>query len=245
MLMVPVRPASVHLCYGFKCIEDLAQAASKVQLADAATDIEHEDKDIYELLGKPLPEGYAMALVVTNEGYKEEVECKAKIAEKIMQGCGGVRLSDDYAHLTYDNTANFNFNTATGGQFCCAAACASVESYPEAYRAIKEIWAKYGIRNGWSCWTCYPNWVQGWTIGYYDYDTQMDDYNAAMFEIQKKGLTIKDSFPYTFHESFEEYIQRIKDCLDPNGIMNPNAWFMVSGSSSRLVDAIELPGSGE
>ncbi|MCL1896989.1 MAG: hypothetical protein FWG03_10650 [Clostridiales bacterium] len=53
---------------------------------------------------------------------------------------------------------------------------------------IKDTWAKHGIRNGWSCWTCYPNWVQGWTIGYYDYDTQMDDYNMAMFEILKTWL---------------------------------------------------------
>jgi len=240
LLMIPVPEASKHLAYGFKTIEDLRDAASDIQLANAATDIEHEDKGIYEILNKPLPEGMEMCLVITNEGYPEEVECKAKIAEDIMKKYGGTELDVSYAHLTYDNTANFNFSTAKDGMFCCAAACADPDSYPDAYRAIKETWDKYNIKNGWSCWTCYPNWNQGWTIGSYDYDTQFDDYQMAMFEINKKGLLIPNSFPYTFHESYEEYIQRMKDCLDPAGIMNPNGWFMVSGAQYRLVDAIEL-----
>jgi len=245
-LMVPVREASKHLAYGFKSVEALRDAASAVQLADAATDIEHEDKDIYEILGMPLPdEGYVMCLVVTNEGYKEEVERKADVAARIMKEHGGTELPVEYAHLTYDNTANFNFSTAKGGMFCCAAACASPGTYPESYWAIKETWDKYNIRNGWSCWTCYPNWNQGWTIGYYDYETQFDDYQMAMFEINKKGLLIENSFPYTFHESYEEYIQKIKDCLDPAGIMNPNGWFMVSGAQYRLVEALEIPGTDE
>jgi FAD/FMN-containing dehydrogenase len=111
------------------------------------------------------------------------------------------------------------------------------------YKIVKDTWAKYGIRNGWSCWTCYPNWVQGWTIGYYDYDTQMEAYNTAMFEIQKQALSIKNSFPYTFTEPFENFVQRVKDALDPNGIMNPGAWFMVSGAQFRLLEAIDLPGA--
>ncbi|MCL1896988.1 MAG: hypothetical protein FWG03_10645 [Clostridiales bacterium] len=58
-------------------------------------------------------------------------------------------------------------------------------------------------------------------------------------------LPVKDSFPYTFTEPFENLLQRIKDCLDPKGIMNPNAWFMVSGAQSRLLEAVELPGDEE
>ena len=241
ILMIPVPPVSKPVCFGFDSVDALAIAASKVQLADAATDIEHEDKDIYELLGMPVQ--YPMVLSITNEGYPEEVECKSAIAARILEENGGHRLPDKYAHLTYNNTANFNFNTASGGQFCCAAACASNESYPEIYRIIKETWAKHGIRNGWSCWTCYPNWVQGWTIGYYDYEKQMDACQTAAFEIMKNGISIKDSFPYTFTEPFENFIQKIKDCLDPLGIMNPNAWFMASGAQFRMIDAIDLPGT--
>jgi FAD/FMN-containing dehydrogenase len=243
LLMIPVTEASKHVCYGFDSMSELAKAASEVQLADAATDIEHEDQDISDLLGMPV--GYPVVLSVTNEGYTEEVERKSAIAAKICEEYGGHVLPDRYSHLTYDNTANFNFVTAKGGMFCCAASCASHESYPEVYQIIKDTWAKHGIRNGWSCWTCYPNWVQGWTIGYYDYDTQMDDFNMAMFEIQKQTLSIKDSFPYTFTEPFENLLQKIKDCLDPNGIMNPGGWFMVSGAQFRLLDAIDLPGTEE
>ena len=244
MLMIPIPEATTHVCYGFDSMADLSKAASKVQLAAAATDIEHEDKDIYELLGMPV-EGCAVVLSVTNEGYQEEVDKKSAVAAAICEEFGGRPLPEKYSHLTWDNTANFNFCTAKGGMFCCAAACASNESYPEIYKNIKDTWAKHGIRNGWSCWTCYPNWVQGWTIGYYDYDTQMEDYNMAMFEIQKMLLPVKDSFPYTFTEPFENLLQRIKDCLDPKGIMNPNAWFMVSGAQSRLLEAVELPGDEE
>ncbi|MCL2757575.1 MAG: FAD-binding oxidoreductase [Coriobacteriia bacterium] len=241
ILMVPKPEVVQPVCFGFDSMEALAQAASKVQLANAATDIEHEDKDIYDLLGMPVD--YAVVLSVTNEGYAEEVACKSAIAAKICEEGGGHRLPDAYADLTYKNTANFNFCTAKGGLFCCAAACASNESYPAIYKAVKDTWAKYGIRNGWSCWTCYPNWVQGWTIGYYDYDTQMEAYNMAMFEIQKLTMPIKDSYPFTFEEPFENFVQKIKDCLDPNGIMNPNSWFMLSGAQSRLLEAIELPGA--
>ena len=241
LLIIPVPEATKSIIYGFDSISELVKAASKVQMAGAATDIEHEDKDIYELLGKPIP--YACALAITNEGYKEEVDCKSAIAEKICKDAGGYRLDEEYAHLTYNNTANFNFNTASGGQFCCAAACSTNEQYPRQYKLIKDTWAKYGIRNGWSCWTCYPNWVQGWTIGYYDYDTQMDDFNMAMFEIQKQGLEIPNTFPYLFTEPYENFIQRFKDCVDPKGIMNPNAWFMESGAQWRMLDAIELPGA--
>jgi FAD/FMN-containing dehydrogenase len=241
--MIPVMEASKAVCFGFDSMSELSAAASKVQLANAATDIEHEDKDIYELLGKPVH--YPVVLSVTNEGYTEEVERKSAVAAQISAEAGGHPLPVEYAHLTYDNTANFNFCTASGGQFSCAAACASPDSYAELYQIVKDTWAKYGIRNGWSCWTCYPNWVQGWTIGYYDYDTQMDDYNAAMFEIQKLGLYVKDSFPYTLKEPFEDFIQKIKDCLDPNEIMNPGSWGMLSGAQFRLLEAIDLPGSEE
>jgi len=243
LLMIPLPEATGHVCYGFDSISDLSKAASKVQLADAATDIEHEDKDIYDLLGMPVD--YAAVLSVTNEGYKEEVDRKCAIAAKICEECGGHVLPDKYSHLTYDNTANFNFCTAKKGMFCCAAACASNESYPEIYNIIKSTWAKYGITNGWSCWTCYPNWVQGWTIGYYDYDTQMEAFNMAMFEIQKQTLPLKDSYPYTLTEPFEELIQKVKDCLDPNGIMNPNTWFNLSGGQARMLEAIDLPGTEE
>lgn len=243
ILMIPVPRASKPVCFGFDSMDDLAKAASKVQLADAATDIEHEDQDIYEFLGMPVQ--YPVVMSVTNEGYPEEVECRAKIAAQICEEAGGHRLPDDYAHLTYKNTANFNFTTAKKGMFCCAAACASNETYPDIYKNIKATWAKYGIKNGWSCWTCYPNWVQGWTIGYYDYDTQMDAFNMAMFEIQKHGITVKDSFPYTYTEPFENLLQQIKDCLDPNEIMNPNAWFMASGAQWRMLEVLELPGAEE
>jgi FAD/FMN-containing dehydrogenase len=238
LMMIPQPEATKHVCYGFDSMSELSKAASKVQLADAATDIEHEDQDIYDLLGMPVE--YAVVLSVTNEGYTEEVERKSAIAAKICEESGGHLLPEKYSHLTYDNTANFNFVTAGGGMFCCAAACATPDSYPEVYKIVKDTWAKYGIRNGWSCWTCYPNWVQGWTIGYYDYDTQMDAYNAAMFEIQKQTLAVRNSFPYTFTEPFEEFIQKIKDALDPNGIMNPGAWFMVSGAQFRMLEAIDL-----
>jgi len=241
ILMIPIPPASEAVIYAFDGMAELVKAASRIQVANAATDIEHEDKDIYELLGMPLPPGYGCALAITNEGYPEEVACKNKIAEDILIDCGGHKLPVEYAHLTYNNTANFNFVTAGGGQFSCAACCASNEVYPEAYRIIKDTWAKYGIRNGFSCWTCYPNWCQGWTIGYYDYDTDMDKFNTAMFEIQKLGLSLKDSFPYTFPEPYENFIQQIKDCLDPNGIMNPGSWAMLSGAAFRMVEAIDLP----
>jgi len=241
ILMIPVPEATKHVCYGFDSISDLAKAASRVQCANAATDIEHEDKDIYELLGMPVD--YQAVLSVTNEGYPEEVDCKSAIAAKICEDCGGHLLPEKYSHLTYDNTANFNFCTASGGQFSCAAACASNESYPEIYKIIKDTWAKYGIRNGWSCWTCYPNWVQGWTIGYYDYDTQMQAFNRAMFEISRLSLDIKDSEPYTLKEPYEDFIQKIKDCLDPKGIMNPDAWFKICGAQFRVLEAMDPPGS--
>ena len=66
-----------------------------------------------------------------------------------------------------------------------------------------------------------------------------------MFEISKLNLPVKDSEPYTFKEPYEDFIQKIKDCLDPKGIMNPDAWFKVSGAQFRVLEAMDLPDSKE
>ncbi len=95
--------------------------------------------------------------------------------------------------------------------------------------------------NGWSAWTCFPNWVQGWTIGYYDKDTQTEDFQKAMLEITKLLIPVKDSYPFLIETPFENLLQTIKDALDPNGIMNPGAWFMISGAQARLLDALPFP----
>jgi FAD/FMN-containing dehydrogenase len=238
-LMVPLPEATDHIAFGFDDVESLSNAASSVQIAGAATDIEHEDCDIYKLLLMPVD--YPLVLCVTNQGYKEEVERKTEVARRLCEKAGGHALPAKYAELTWNNTANFNFRTASFGLFACAAACTSYESYPEIYRIIKDTWKKYGLMNGWSAWTCFPNWVQGWTIGYYDPNTQMEAFQKAMFEITKKCISVPDSYPYTLKPPFEDLLQKIKDCLDPNGIMNPGAWFMISGAQARLLEAIPLP----
>jgi FAD/FMN-containing dehydrogenase len=216
----------------------LSKAASSIQRAASATDLEHEDCDIYKLLKKPVD--YPVVLCVTNQGFKEEVERKTEVARELCIAAGGTEISPDYAALTWDNTANFNFRTAEYGEFSCAAACSSYESYPEVYKTIKDTWAKYGLMNGWSCWTCFPNWVQGWTIGYYDADTQRDDFNKAMFEITRRLLEVPDCYPFAVRPPYEDFLQKIKDSLDPNGIMNPNGWYMISGAQARLLEAIPL-----
>ena len=237
-LMIPMTEAVEHIAYGFHDIQSLSKAASSVQRAGAATDIEHEDRDIYELLQMPVD--FPLVLCVTNQGYKEEVERKIDVAHKLCKAAGGHELPSKYAALTWDNTANFNYRTAHFGRFSCAAACCSYESYPEIYKNIKDTWKKYNLMNGWSAWTCFPNWVQGWTIGYYDPNTQLEDFNKAMFEITKKNLTVPDSYPFTIRPPFENLLQTIKDAIDPNGIMNPGAWFQVSGAQARVVEAIPL-----
>jgi FAD/FMN-containing dehydrogenase len=238
-LMVPESEACDHIAFGFDGMRSLSKAASAVQRAAAATDIEHEDSDIYKLLLKPVD--HPVVLCVTNQGYKEEVARKTEVARKLCKEAGGTELDPSYAELTFYNTANFNFRTAEYGVFSCAAACSSYESYPEVYKIIKDTWAKYGLLNGWSCWTCYPNWVQGWTIGCYNADTQVDDFNKAMFEITKKLQSIPDCFPYTISPAYENLLQTVKDALDPKGILNPCGWFMVSGAQARMVETMPLP----
>lgn len=240
LLTVPRPEATHHAVCGFDHIEDLCKAAKEIQLHGLATDIEHEDYDIYDLLGMPLPKKYEVVLAITNEGIKGEVEAKGERAMEIMKKYGGEELDPAYGHLTFDNTANFNFCTASYGQFCCAAGCASYESYPEIYHIIKEEWAEAGIKNGWSCWTCYPNWVQGWTIGGYDYEKQMNAFNRAMFRIQKRTYDIPNSYPFYFTEQFEDFSQQVKDWIDPNGIMNPGSWFMLSGAQSRMIESLPI-----
>lgn len=237
--MMRVPEAIDHIAFGFDDVESLSNAASSVQIAGAATDIEHEDCDIYKLLLKPVD--YPVVLCVTNQGYKEEVVRKTEVARQLCIAAGGHELPGAYAALTWDNTANFNFRTAEYGVFSCAAACTSYESYPQVYKIIKDTWAKYGLMNGWSAWTCFPNWVQGWTIGYYNKDTQTEDFQKAMLEITKLLIPVKDSYPFLIEPPFENLLQKIKDCLDPNGIMNPGAWFMISGAQARLLEALPLP----
>lgn len=237
-LMIPLAEATEHVAYGFNDIQSLAKAAAAVQRAGAATDLEHEDCDIYNLLQMPVD--YPLVLCVTNEGYKEEVERKTEVAARLCEAAGGHALPARYAELTWDNTANFNYRTNKFGRFACAAACTSYESYPTIYKNIKDTWKKYNIVNGWSAWTCWPNWVQGWTIGYYNFDTQLEDFNKAMFEITKKNLEVPDSYPFTIRPSFEDLLQKIKNAIDPNGIMNPGAWFNISGAQARFIEAIPL-----
>ena len=76
LLTVPQPEATHHAVCGFAHIEDLCKAAKEIQLKGLATDIEHEDHDIYDLLGMPLPKYYEMVLAITNEGIQEEVEAK-------------------------------------------------------------------------------------------------------------------------------------------------------------------------
>ena len=238
-LMIPLAEATEHIAYGFEDMRALSKAAASIQCAMAATDIEHEDSDIYDLLQMPVD--YPVVLCVTNEGYKEEAKRKTEISMELCEKAGGVALPSKYAELTWYNTANFNYRTNKFGRFCCAAACTSYESYPEIYKLIKDTWKKYNIVNGWSAWTCWPNWVQGWTIGYYNIDTQFNEFQQAMFEITKKCLDIPDSYPYTIRPPFEDLLQLIKDSIDPNGIMNPGAWFQISGAQARMLEAIPLP----
>ena len=61
-----------------------------------------------------------------------------------------------------------------------------------------------------------------------------------MFRIQKLTYDIPDSYPFYFTEQFEEFSQKVKDWIDPNGIMNPNSWFMLSGAQSRMVESIPI-----
>lgn len=240
LLTVPLPEVTEHVVCGFMHIEDLCKAAKDIQLLDIATDIEHEDYDIYDLLGMPLPKNYEIVLAVTCEGIEGEAKIRAQRCLEIMKKYDGEELDPEYGHLTYDNTPNFNFCTASYGQFCCAAACASYETYPELYHRIKQEWKDAGIKNGWSCWTCYPNWVQGWTIGGYDYGTQMDAYNRAMVRIQKYSYAIPDSYPFIMTEQFEDFEQKVKDWIDPNGIMNPNSWFLLCDAQTRMVDSLPM-----
>lgn len=237
--MMPMPESMNHITFGFNSVESLSEAASSVQIAGAATDIEHQDCDIFNFLKRPVD--YPLILCITNAGYEEEVVRKTEVARALCNKAGGHELSPDLAELTWDNAANFNFRTAEKGVFACAAACTSYESYPVIYKIIKETWGKYGLLNGWSGWTCFPNWVQGWTIGCYDKETQTEDFQKAMFEITKRILTIPDSYPFLIKPPFENLLQTIKDALDPNGIMNPGAWFMISGAQARMLEAIPLP----
>lgn len=237
--MMPMSESIEHITFGFNSVESLSEAASSMQIAGAATDIEHQDCDIFSILKMPVD--YPLVLCITNMGYEEEVARKTEVARELCNKAGGHELSPAYAELTWDNSANFNFRTAEQGVFCCAAACTSYESYPVIYKIIKDTWKKYGFLNGWSGWTCFPNWVQGWTIGCYDKDTQTEGFQKAMFEITKKILTVPDSYPFLIKPPFENLLQTIKDALDPNGIMNPGAWFMISGAQARMLEAIPLP----
>lgn len=240
--MMPMPEDMVHITFGFDSVETLARAASAVQIAGAATDIEHQDSDIFKILKTPVE--YPLVLCISNMGYREEVARKTEVTRKLCREAGGHELSPELAKLTWDNSANFNFRTAEQGVFVCAAANTSYESYPKIYKIIKGTWEKYGFLNGWSGWTCFPNWVQGWTIGCYDKDTQTVEFQQAMFEITKKILTVPDSYPFLIKPPFENLLQTIKDALDPNGIMNPGAWFMISGAQARMLEAIPLPEEG-
>ena len=143
---MPLPETTDQVCFGFQDVASLSKAASAVQHAGAATDIEHEDCDIYEILHNPVD--YPLILSATNLGYKEEVARKCEVAAKLMKAAGGIQIDSKYARLTYDNTANFNFSTASKGLFSCAAACTSYESYPAIYKIIKDTWKKYGLQNG-------------------------------------------------------------------------------------------------
>jgi FAD/FMN-containing dehydrogenase len=237
--LIPLPETTISVCYGFNDMESFIKAAYDIQRADAATDIEHEDGDLYNHFLE-MSEPYPFVLCITNQGHEKEAKARTEVVSRICEDLGGHALPDKFAKATWDNAATFDYRTTHFGRYTLAAASCSYRSYEKAYRIIKDTFAKYNIKNAWSGWSCWPAWVEGWAVAYYNPETQLEDMQKAKFEITKKCADLPDYFFNSVRAPYEDLLVRIKNMIDPNNIMNPSTWDFVTGAPFKAIRNIPL-----
>lgn len=237
--VIPLPETTTGIAYGFDDMQSFGKAAYEIQRADAATDIEHEDGDLYNEFLK-MHQPHPLVLIVTNQGYKEEVARKTEIAKRICEEAGGHPLPDKFAKITWDNAASFDYGAARYGRYAMMSAASTYDSYEQCYRIIKDTLRKYNIKSAWSAWSSWPAWVIGWVVAAYDFETQRADVDKAYFEIYRQLLDVPNCAISVISDPYMKVVKDIKNLLDPAGIMNPSAWGGVSGESMKMLKQIPL-----
>ena len=239
--MIPLPETTSSIAYGFDDMQCFIKAAYNIQRADAATDIEHEDGDLYNHLLE-MSEPYPFVLCVTNQGYKEEVKRKTEIASRLCEEAGGYSLPSKFAETTWKNAATFDFRTAHFGRYAMIGGMCTYATYEKMYRIYKDTLDKYNIKNGWSAWSSWPAWVVGWVVAYYNPETQLEDLMKVKFEVMRKCIELPDFLPGPVREPYANVMTNIKNMLDPSDIMNHKAWEgPASGSLFKMLKNLPLP----
>lgn len=237
--LIQLPETTISVCYGFNDMKSFIKAAYDIQRADAATDIEHEDGDLYNHFLE-MSEPYPFVLCVTNQGHEKEAQARNEVVTQICEGLGGGLLPEEFAEATWDNAATFDYRTAHFGRYTLSPAFSSYQSYEKAYRIIKDTYAKYNIKNAWSGWSCWPAWVEGWAVAYYNPETQMEDLQKAKFEIARQSADLPDYFFNSLQTPYEDLLVRIKNMIDPNNIMNPGTWDFLTGAPFKEIRKVPL-----
>jgi FAD/FMN-containing dehydrogenase len=229
----PDHEAIEHIDLGFDDWEPLIKALRIFRETSGITDVSFLDSAVGKLVGGVMEIPYPLLLSLACTGTKEEAERAAAVVREIGAKVGAKDAGVPIGDILYNNAALLNspsFKTL-GNLDDVASVGHTFDVFPEIYRILREVVAKYKIAYYWYAWVL-KNGVVSFPAFAYKEPEQREDMIKAREEISYRWTQIKDVPPTTYfgaspdftpylRPTYYELVRKIKRALDPNNILQP------------------------